>query len=405
MIRVFVSIIFSLPQGLNLKITMLIESLGSGGAERQMCLMAVEMQRRGHEVQLVTYYPDNFYAPLLEHTGVKHTFLGGEGTLQWLLRIRRFLRTNQQDVVLAFLESCASYAELAALPFRSWGLVVSERSAFLRLPKGSRRLRKWFHLLADAVTTNSHTNRLMLEAMVPLLKSRTITIYNAVDLDKFKPGTPVAASGQVRLVTAARFNKQKNVLRTIEAFDLLRQRRINVSVDWYGRTTDDPVLWQQCNDLIRQKNLADRFRVHESTRDILSLYQQADAVLLPSLFEGIPNVVCEAMACGKPILMSAVCDAGNLVRPGENGYLFAPDDPSDIADAIGIFASLTERQRWVMGEKSRTMAEQYFDIRKFADAYEVVLRAASRRQRPHCSHWLPDVPQTAVDFCKTASAQ
>lgn len=384
---------------------MLVESLGSGGAERQMCLLAIEMKRRGHDVQLVTYFPDNFYAPLLENSGVNHTFLGGDGTLQWLPRIRRFLRTNHQDVVLAFLESCSSYAELAALPYRRWGLVVSERSAFQRFPKGSYRLRKWFHLLADAVTTNSHTNRLMLEAMIPLLRSRIVTIYNAVDLDKFRPGSPVYNAGQVRLVTAARFNEQKNVLRAIEAIDLVRQRSKDVSVlvDWFGRAEDDPLLWRKCRDLIKQKKLQDRFRLHDPTQDILSQYQQADAVLLPSLYEGIPNTVCEAMACGKPILMSAVCDAGNLVKDGENGFLFSPDDPSDIAEAICKFASLTLAERQRMGEKSRKMAEEYFDIRKFADAYEAVLNAASRRQRPNCGHWVPEVPQTALDYLKRAS--
>lgn len=388
-----------------MKITLLIDGLGSGGAQRQMCILAVELKRRGHDVELVTYSPSDFHAPLLENTGVKHTFLGGDGSLQWLLRIRHFLRTNHQDVVLAFLESCSSYAELAALPFRRWGLVVSERSAFQRLPKGAYRLRKWFHLLADAVTTNSHTNRLMLEAAVPLLRHRVVTIYNAVDLDKFKPGSPVCNSGQVRLVTAARFHTQKNILRAIEAIDLVRQRYkdIAVSIDWFGCISGDLLLWQKCIDLIKQKKLEERFRIHDATRDILSQYQQADAVMLPSLYEGIPNTICESMACGKPILMSAVCDAGNLVKDGENGFLFSPEDPLDIAKAIIKFTALASSERQVMGEKSRKMAEEYFDIRKYADAYEAVLYAASQRQRPNCGHWLPDVPQTALDYLKRAS--
>lgn len=388
-----------------MKITMLVESLGSGGAERQICNLAVEMKRRGHDVQVVTYAPGNFYAPLLEHAGVKHTFIGGSGTLQWLPRIRRFLRTNQQDVVLAFLESCASYAELAALPFRRWGLVVSERSAFQQLPKGSDRLRKWFHLLADAVTTNSHTNRLMLEALVPVLKSRIVTIYNAVDLDKFRPSNPVYNAGQVRLVTVARFNKQKNVLRAIEAIDLVRNQTngILISVDWFGNTEDDARLWRSCMDIIKQRKLEDCFRVHEPTPDIISQYQQADAVWLPSLYEGLPNTVCEAMACGKPILMSAVCDAGNLVKEGENGFLFSPEDPSDIAEAIHKFASLTAPERRAMGERSRKMAEECFDMQKFADIYESVMYAASQRKRPICGHWMPEVPQTALDFFEFAS--
>jgi glycosyltransferase involved in cell wall biosynthesis len=309
-------------------------------------------------------------------------------------------------VVLAFLESCSTYAELAALPFRKWGLVVSERSAFERFPTGSDRFRKWLHLVADVLTTNSHTNRLMLEAMVPALGQRMVTVYNAVDFERFKPGSPVYHAGQVRLVTAARFNKQKNVLRAIEAIDLVRHRLgdVTVSVDWFGRSVDEPSLKKECIDLIRQKNLGDRFRMHDETRDIFSHYQQADAVFLPSLFEGIPNMVCESMACGKPILMSAVCDAGSLVKDGENGFLFSPEDPADMADAVAKFALLTAEERLRMGAKSRKMAEEIFDIRKYADAYEAVLYAASRRQRPFCEHWLPEIPQTALDSVKRAGA-
>ena len=390
-----------------MKITMLTESLGSGGAERQMCSLAVEMKRRGHDVQVITYFPDNFYLSLLEHAGVKHTFLGGNSTRQWLPRIRRLLRTNHQEVVLAFLESCASYAEIAALPFRRWGLIVSERIAVPNVLSHWEKFRKSFHLLADAVVTNSHTNRLMLEAAVPALKSRMVTIYNAVDLDRFRPTRMNSEGCPLRLLVAARFNKQKNVLGAIEAMNLLRRRckEIGVSVDWFGNSADDPQLWRECMALIRQHKLEQSFRLHEVTQDIISHYQQVDAIFLPSLYEGLPNTVCEAMACGKPVLMSAVCDAGNLVKEGENGFLFSPHDPSDIAEAIRKFASLTEAERRAMGQRSREMARKYFDLKKIADMYESILFTASQRQPPECGHWVPEVPRTALDYDKLATVK
>jgi glycosyltransferase involved in cell wall biosynthesis len=157
-------------------------------------------------------------------------------------------------------------------------------------------------------------------------------------------------------------------------------------------------------DEIMRRGLDDTFRIHEATRDIVARYQQADAVLLPSLHEGLPNSVCEGMACGKPILMSAVCDAGNLVGENENGFLFSPHDPSDIADAIGRLLSLSGNERLRMGEKSRALAERYFSMTKFVDMYESVLYSASQRKRPRCGHWLPEVPQTALDFLEQAEA-
>ncbi len=390
-----------------MKITLLIESLGGGGAEGQLCLLAGELQRRGHDILVATYAQGDFYAPLLDRYGVRHMFLGGDGTIQWIPRIRSMLRRNDHDVVLAFMASSASYAELAALPFRRWGLVVSERGAKLGLSNGTVRLRKVLHLIADAVTTNSHTNRLMLEAAVPSLRTRVITIYNAVDLDRFRPGGPTSDHKGIRLMVAAKLDHNKNILRAIEAMDLVRKkhRGIPVSMDWFGGTSADLTLRCQCLDEIRQRGLGNFFRIHDATPDIVSRYQQADAVMLPSLHEGLPNSICEGMACGKPILMSTVCDAGNLVRDHENGFLFSPRDPYNIAEAVSRFLSLSQRERLRMGERNRELSERYFSIGKFVDMYESVLNAASLRKRPQCGHWPPEVPQTALDFLEQAKKQ
>jgi glycosyltransferase involved in cell wall biosynthesis len=101
--------------------------------------------------------------------------------------------------------------------------------------------------------------------------------------------------------------------------------------------------------------------------------------------------------------MSSVCDAGNIVKENQNGYLFSPTDISSIADAIAGFATLPLPEREAMGRCSREMAERYFDVGKFGDMYENILTAAWRREKPSCGHWLQDVPQTALKFCKKAS--
>ena len=93
----------------------------------------------------------------------------------------------------------------------------------------------------------------------------------------------------VQLIVVARINKQKNVLRTIEAIYLLRKqhKNISVSVDWFGNPSDDVILWRSCIGLIKQRRLEEYFTFHEPTQDIIAQYQRADAVLLPSLYEGL----------------------------------------------------------------------------------------------------------------------
>jgi len=59
--------------------------------------------------------PDDFYLPLLQHENIEHRFLGGHDRVAWAMRVRRFLRTYRQDVVLAFLQTATSEDMLDAV--------------------------------------------------------------------------------------------------------------------------------------------------------------------------------------------------------------------------------------------------------------------------------------------------
>ena len=83
-------------------------------------------------------------------------------------------------------------------------------------------------------------------------------------------------------------------------------------------------------------------------------------MLLPSYFEGLPNVVCEAMACGKPALVSNVSDNSRLVADGDNGFLFDPSSPGDLADTIHKFVMLSAEEKQKMGGRGRVRAEELF---------------------------------------------
>lgn len=121
---------------------------------------------------------------------------------------------------------------------------------------------------------------------------------------------------------------------------------------------------------------------------------------LPSFSEGLPNAVCEGMALGKPILMSAVCDAGNLVQEGINGFLFDPHSPESIADAIARFVKLTPEERDRMGRASRAKAEVLFDMNTVVEYYLRVMEAAAARKPLEIEHWPEAVPVTAMASSK-----
>lgn len=373
-----------------MKVVVLVESLTFGGAERQACVLAGEFKRRGHQVCVVTYHRDDFYRSLLEREDVEHRFLGGRGKVSWAVNVRRFLRSHGQDVVLAFLSGPSAYAELAGLPRRPWGLVVCERSA------GSlnrSRLKTYLHTFADYVTFNSHAARIAIGKAHPELSSKLITIYNAVQLDA--PGVGGegrATKGEIRLIVPARLDRNKNPHGLLSAVRALRDSApcIRLHVDWYGDQTTDPGVLRETQDGIASLDLAGVFRLHPPSGNIHDVMARADAVLLASYYEGLPNAVCEGMMLGKPILMSDVCDARSLVQEGTNGFLFNPCSPESIADAFGKFARLSHEERSRMGGASRVKAETLFNVGLVTDHYLRVLEAAARRKALSLEHWPPE---------------
>lgn len=100
-------------------------------------------------------------------------------------------------------------------------------------------------------------------------------------------------------------------------------------------------------------------------KDIATAYHKADAFCLPSYYEGTPNVVCEAMASGLPILCSDVCDNARYVENGVNGLLFNPHDIESIADSLIKFINARDNSILEMGKNSREKALANFSIDKF----------------------------------------
>ena len=175
-----------------------------------------------------------------------------------------------------------------------------------------------------------------------------------------------------------------------------------ITVDWFGGTPSGTKALEQTERFIADNGLSDALRLHPPTKTIEREYANAAAVGLFSYFEGLPNVVCEAMACGKPVLLSNVCDAGNLVKDGVNGFLCDPGSAQSMATAFTRLASSSDQEREAMGTESRRMAESLFSESLGLDRYEKILAAAAANQPvPTDCSWPPIVPESAIRSAKS----
>src|SRR5690625_1899614 len=101
-----------------MKVLCLIDSLGSGGAQRQLIELAKGFKEKGHEVSFLTYHEINFFKPELDKVDIQvHTILE-PNYLKRTLKIRKYIRNGNFDAVLSFLEGASFMAEIAGFPYR-----------------------------------------------------------------------------------------------------------------------------------------------------------------------------------------------------------------------------------------------------------------------------------------------
>jgi len=343
-----------------------------------LCMLAVLLKERGYDVEFLTYYDYDFYRSVLDKANIPHTLVTASNKLGRIVAVRKAIRHQKPDVVIAYLGTPSIIAELAGLPKRDFALIVSERSSNLRENFATKR-RFFFHRLSDVVVCNSFTQTKFIAKTAPWLVKRTATIINGIDICKFKPAdvqTPTD-NEPISILVIGNFRPEKNPLALVEAVRIVNQNLPQkVTVDWYGNNwfkngspTKDSELYLKVQKFIKDNKLDDVFRLHNYVSDITPLYQSATAFCLPSLYEGCSNVIGEAMACGKPVLASNVCDNPLLVTEGENGFLFDPKDPQDIATAIIRFAALSVEQRIQFGLHSRARAEHLLSSDVFVQKY------------------------------------
>ncbi|HEX5674601.1 MAG TPA: glycosyltransferase family 4 protein [Azonexus sp.] len=120
------------------------------------------------------------------------------------------------------------------------------------------------------------------------------------------------------------------------------------------------------------------FVLRDFSTDILAYYQSADALVLPSLKEGLPNVVLEAMACGLPCVAARASGSRELIREGETGYTYAHGDVTEMGEALRRCLS-AEGGR--LGGNAREVALTQYSIQAIADRYEALYEQLLTQRR------------------------
>jgi GalNAc-alpha-(1->4)-GalNAc-alpha-(1->3)-diNAcBac-PP-undecaprenol alpha-1,4-N-acetyl-D-galactosaminyltransferase len=374
-----------------MRLLLVIDSLAWGGSQRQMANLAVGLQQRGHEVHLFQYFPHfDHYRHLVADAGVK--LVDFEKRRKFdpgvLIALVREMRRERYDAVVAFLAGPSAFAVVASKLAGGVPIVVSERGSFRAgaLPLFAR-LQRLTHRLATHVTTNSHhhTERMLQE--FPYLAGRISTIWNGIDTESFKPRA-IDADGDrpLRLLGVGTVVPIKDIETLARALVVLAQRGgPPMEVAWAGNILDSPAsqgVVASVDRLLGAAGIGDRWTWLGLQRDVASLLGNCDALVHPSAREGLPNAVCEALACGRPVIAARAADHARLLGDRERGLLFETGNAESLADALEVLSKLGPEARADMGARARAFAESELSQGTCIDHYEALLTRIAATGRP-----------------------
>lgn len=316
-----------------MKILYCIPTLGNGGAERQLSYLAVELQRTGHEVHVAS----SRGGPNLERlksAGVHWHCLGGVSNRDPIifLRLVRLIRTLRPDIVQTILAPMDIIGGAAALLTRTPWILKESSSAPLYVDGLRSKVRSTLGRYADGIISNSAAGDAYWES-VRSANSRHV-IRNAIpfaEIDQAAAGLiPVVTrrNGEKVVLFAGRLDAGKNVRNLILAL-----ADIADDVPFIALVCGDGPLRQQLERLAGESGIAQRVVFTGYVSNIWTLMKGADAVVSLSRFEGCPNVVIEAMACGCPLVLSDI-PAHREVINGYGAAFVDPDNPTEAGRTI-----------------------------------------------------------------------
>lgn len=216
----------------------------------------------------------------------------------------------------------------------------------------ARPLIRWLWKCSAGVVANSRGLRDLAQQTAPDLFIHVIP--NGVDLTALSSlDRPSKANVVPRLLFVGRVVQQKGLVYLLEALATLDLPFVfNIAGDGNQRTL--------LEKLVCQLDLGDRvkFLGWQSRDELVYHYANADVFVFPSLDEGMPNAVLEAMACGLPVVATSVPGCTELIISGENGILVPPRDSDALAEALRLLLANPElRQR--MGQASYCRVQVY----------------------------------------------
>jgi len=367
------------------KVLIVISNLEFGGAQRQIVELVNNIDNDKFDIHVCSL---SEYVPLSEQfiPATKLHIINKKAKFDFsvVFKLAKLIRKHKFDVIHSYLFDAEIAARLAGkLSATGIKILGSERNANYTLKPIQKRAYKLTGHMVSGIIANSQSGADYNALQTGLAPSKYHVVYNGVDTKRFQPQSKQAARAALNITENtpligmfASFKQQKNHPFLIAALTKLKHSHPYFKVLFVGdmlhgglHGSDD-----YCADIKQQievAGLAEQVIYLGNCDNVEAIYPACDFTVLPSLFEGTPNVVLESMACGIPVIATRVSDNDKIIEHGASGHIVELNDVPVLASSIKQFLDDSEYLA-AIAIKARQAMEDKFSSYKLAENMGVI---------------------------------
>jgi glycosyltransferase involved in cell wall biosynthesis len=354
------------------RIAFCITDLDAGGAERALVQIVTRLDRRRWEPHVFCLDAGGVLAADLRAAGIDVICLGARRRRDVLVvwPLYRHLAALRPAILQTFLFHANIIGRLAGAAARV-PVIVSG----IRVAEKRSRARLWLDRVTDRLVTRhvcvsrDVADFSTVRGGLPSAKIRVIA--NGVDFERYANAAPAdltqfgVPQGSRVLLFVGRLDPQKGPLQLLEAAAELFTEHSDLQLVMVG----DGPLATELRAWTVVRALESRIHLVGWQADVAGLMRAADVFVLPSLWEGLPNVVLEAMAAGTPVVATDVEGVRDLLIEGDSGTIVPRNGEFPLAQAIGHVLGNREQAR-KMATNSQSIVKERFTWPLVAAEYE-----------------------------------
>lgn len=338
-------------------IVQIMPEFGVAGAEIMCENLLYELKKMGHKVVAVSLY--NYKSPITErlvNAGIKVTYLNKKSGLDisMILKMSKFLKREKPDVVhthryvMQYVIPAAILSGVKKRVHTVHNIAVKENG------KSARILAKIFyhkcHVIPVALS-NLVKETIIEEYKIP--DKKVPVVFNGINLSHCMSKTSYGADDTFTIIHIGRFAQAKNQMALVQGFEIFHKNYENTKLQLIG----EGELKAQVQNYTKIHKLDGCVEFMGLKDNVYPFLNGADVFALPSLYEGIPMTLIEAMGCGLPIVSSPVGGIPDMLK-NEESALLVEGNPENISDAFErLYKDEYLRKR--LGQNARIQSEKF----------------------------------------------